>query len=312
MKKSFSVALIAAALVAAAFGVWMFNHATRNTEHGTSVVAQETEKAVLVSEPISILPFVSLKQSNAAWATAKSASKIPGRALAGVVNHHVLAADLIAHFFLTLKASQPGIKRFVVISPDHFKQGSSPVSTHDRPYDTPDGMVQIDTSATQVLVMSGSANFENGAMFEREHGVGALMPFLKHEFPAATVVPIAVRGTMDKQRARAFGQELSIIVDDKTFVIISSDMSHYLTEDAALKNDVTTMEKLGELDEKFFILAKDDHIDNGTALVILMGLFDAEKIKPSFQLISHSISSHYGGDKNYTTSYITGVWSEQK
>jgi len=320
MKHPKLIALIAAAaLAAAAFGTWKFS---MSEERGAiSVGADQRVRPIVQSsdqaqgntdirKPIDTSRFVDAKRFASVWPAADSLPKVSGKAAAGVVNHHVLAADLIAKLFSALRASSPGIRRFIVISPDHFKAGRGPVSTHDRPYATPAGEVLSDAAAVDRLASSGFATLEDGAMFENEHGVGALAPFIKHEFPDAEIVPLAMDGTMDRAQAQNLGRELAIISDDSTVVIISSDMSHYLPQDTALKNDETTLKKLGELDEKFFATAKDDYIDNGVAMVMLSAYFEANNIKPTFQLIDHSISSRYGGDKSYTTSYITGVWTE--
>ena len=260
-------------------------------------------------KPIDTSRFIDAKHFSAVWPAASSVPKISGNIVAGVVNHHFLAANLIARFFTALKSSSPDAKRIIILSPDHFHAGRSPISVNDRDYSTPDGTLASDRNFVASLVSSTGATLEDGAMFESEHGVGALAPFIKHEFPDAKIVPIALDGSLDRGVAQAFGRKLAELVDESTVVIVSSDMSHYLPEAMALENDKTTIAELKSLDEKFFAAAKDDHIDNGVALVVLSGMFGAENIKPTFTLLDHNISSNYVSDKQSTTSYINGVWT---
>jgi len=309
--------LIAAALAAAAFGIWRF---PSDGERGAGDVGISSEAVAVrhardggspesVSpKPISALPFIELKQFEKSWAAAESAKALAGEPVAGVVNHHFLAADLMARFFRTLRLSRPGIKRFIVISPDHFRAGRGPVSVTDRAYTAPDGVVATASSSVKTLVASGFATLEGGEMFELEHGVGALVPFIRHEFPAAEIVPIAVRGDIDRQTAMDFGQVAVDIFDSSTFILVSSDMSHYLSEAQALKNDEETLVALASLDAGFLSKATDDFVDNGVGLLVAKTVFGKGGKRSKFVLLDHSISSRYVADKASTTSYINGIW----
>jgi len=252
--------------------------------------------------------FIDRQSFDSSWQKAK-VTPVPRGAVAGVVNHHALAADLLAGFFLSLRASAPETARIIVISPDHFFSGRGRISTHDRSYVTSDGMLESDADFVATLVSSTPALLEDGVMFEHEHGIGALAPFIKHEFPEAKIVSLAFQGSMDRKMARDFGRQLAGMIDDSTIVIISSDMSHYLSAKTALTNDETTINKLKSLDAQFFATSKDDFVDNGVGLLALTSFFDELRLEPSFHLVGHGISSDYVSDDKNTTSYINGIWT---
>ncbi len=260
------------------------------------------------TQAISTDTFIDRRSFESSWSRAKIVDVSSG-VVAGVLNHHVLAADLMAGFFLSLKASAPQTRRFIVISPDHFFSGHGPISTLDRNYSTPDGLLRSDTAFVAELVSSTSAALEDNAMFEREHGVGALAPFIQREFPEAKIVGIALQGTLDRGLACDFGTRLAGLVDSHTVIIVSSDMSHYLPAKIALVNDETTIKELSSLDTQFFMGVKDDHVDNGVGLVVLASYLDALGIKPAFHLVGHGISSDYVSDDKSTTTYINGLWT---
>lgn len=312
--------LIAAALAAAAFGAWKIR---LNEKQVTLTADTSVPRPVLsgpsgvdgrpasafASKPIDTMKFIDLKQFGRSWSAAESVKAVSGKPVAGVVNHHFLAADLMARFFRTLRLSRPDIKRLIIISPDHFRAGRGAISMMDRAYSTPDGTVAVASSSVQALFDSGFATLEDGEMFEREHGIGALVPFIRHEFPAIEIVPIAVRGDIDRQVAMNFSQVMVDIFDDSTFVLVSSDMSHYLSEAQALNNDETTLKAFASLDVKFLSSANDDFVDNGVGLLIMKTVLEKDDKRFSFKLLDHSISSRYGADKISTTSYINGFWT---
>lgn len=300
-----------ATLMVAVFGIIRFMPQT-----GSDVVHFElsenssTTRTVFI-QPIETAAFVDPVRFNAAWSTLSTPTIPHGRVIAGVVNHHVLAADILARFFRAVKLARPDVQRFIIISPDHYGVGLADISTHERPYRVANRLIFIDTTSTKQLITDDFAVLENGGMYELEHGVGALIPFLAHEFPEASVVPLSIRGISDRSKARELGKRLVSLVDEKTFVIISADMSHYLDEVTALKKDELTASWLQSLDSDKFSKANDDFLDNGAAMVALISFFESRRSQPSWTPLDHSISTRYGGPEKNTTSYINGLWSQK-
>jgi len=235
-----------------------------------------------------------------------------GRPVAGVVNHHVLAVDLIARFFKTLKASRPDITTFIILSPDHFSRGRG-VSTSRLPYVTPAGTVDITAlNVTSTGVWDGTP----ARAFEQEHGVGALAPFVAREFPQAKIMPIFLRADVRPEDASALGKALAASSDDKTFVVVSSDMSHFLREKDARAHDADTIAWLESGSWDKLESATDKNTDSAVGLAILnvylkqkapLTRGDAEG-GYQFFLLSHKLSTDYVADPNNTTSYIVGFW----
>lgn len=308
--------------MAAALGAGCAGHSAWNMEHGT-VGAPSVDRAVGHEarhrtdnqssnplRPLDSLLFIDLKHFERSWSAAQFVDGHDGRIVAGVVNHHFLAADLLARFFVSSKKTSPETERIIIISPDHFRRGHAPVSTQSRPYSTPDGLLEVDAALAATLISEGLASAENSSLFETEHGIGTLVPFIKRAFPKARIVPLAIDGFIDRRLARELGRELALLTDERTVMIVSSDMSHYLAKAHALENDLTTIAKLKAFDEGFFAAAKDDYVDNGPGFLVLAGYLEAKGMKPGFILIDHGLSSDFGGDDILTTSYINGFWIE--
>ncbi len=230
-----------------------------------------------------------------------------GRPLAGVVNHHVVAMDLMAKFFKTLKNVRPDIETFVILSPDHLARGKD-VSTSRLSYNTPTGESTVDGRWSKDLYEYGAYDGTEGRMFENEHGVGALAPFIKREFPEAKIVPVFLGKNVSRQRLESLGRALASFADEKTFVVVSSDMSHYLRREDAAARDRETTQWLARGDWPLLESATDKNTDSASAFAVLREYLNLQKGVGRFELLGHAISTDYIRDPLNTTSYIVGLW----
>ena len=270
-------------------------------------------------------------------ATAKLESwDYDGQPIAGVVNHHSLAMDLIAQFFKTLKSARPEIKTFIILSPDHFAQGRD-ISTSRLSYSTPGGLLKVDGRISSPkanapraqniefrisnMTGSSSSSFQPSIFppfpvwdgtasraFEKEHGVGALVPFIKREFPDAEIVPVFLSHDAPRERLLVLGRALASFADDTTFVVLSSDMSHYQRREDTVVRDRETMQWLAYGDWTRLESATDKNSDSSAGFTVLYKYLSVLKAKKDFRLMSHANSYDYTHDPANVTSYIVGFW----
>jgi AmmeMemoRadiSam system protein B len=251
-----------------------------------------------VIEPV----FIDHKQfANTATVSTKEIKEYP---IAGIVNHHTLAMDLQAGFFKSLKMIRPDVKTFVIVSPDHFLAGAD-VSTHAYPY-----LTQAGTVKTRALPMDGIYEAQNVRVFSIEHGVGALAPFIAREFPKAEIIPVFIRPEAGDDALINLASAIKQLMDQNVFIIVSSDMSHYLTDKQARINDQVTLRWINNNNWQMLSLANDDYTDSAKGFETMQYLFDDLQFKPKFILLDYAVSTDYGGDKAETTSYITGFFVE--
>ncbi|MBU1034343.1 AmmeMemoRadiSam system protein B [Patescibacteria group bacterium] len=311
------ITLIAAAITVAAFG---YNFANGKSSDAKSsdvgrppdMQLEKLEISDIQSSDVGRIPidadrFLDLLRFRLSDAIA--CKKIEGRPIAGVVNHHALASDLLARFFKSLKLSRPDLKRLIIISPDHFKQGYQAVGFGDVDYQSDGKIIKTDKVLAETFKKE-LPEFDNEFLL-KEHGIGALIPFAAREFSDLSILPIVVRADASRSELIKLGQKLASIMDGQTMVIISADMSHYLSAEQALKNDEVTLSWFLHNDGNALFRASDDNIDSGPALLALLTMFEQLKIEPQFTLLNHSISSRYGGSQDNTTSYITGFWAAE-
>src|SRR5690606_19789727 len=134
-----------------------------------------------------------------------------------LVNHHLLAKDLIAEAFNTV--SNPP-KTVVLISPNHFGVGQFHALTSEVNWDTPYGVLRVNQGVIHLLEKSGSVQVDP-IPFNYEHGVSGIVPFIKHSFPRANVVPIIIKEKMKPDEAEKLLSVLSEVIPDNSLIVWS-------------------------------------------------------------------------------------------
>ncbi len=219
-----------------------------------------------------------------------------------VVPHHLLAAHLIATGFKA--ASGSSYKRVVLLTPDHFRRAERPFATTTRGFDSELGPVPADRDAAATL-LAASASVEDSCLFGRDHGIRALLPFVRHYFPDTPVLPVAVALRSTRADWDAMAKLLGTIVDADTLVIESTDFSHYLPQHEARRFDQQTLNVLaaGSLDQ-LARLRQPEHLDSLGALYVQTKL-QREEFGAAPLVIANENAQQYGSAYvAETTSYM--------
>jgi AmmeMemoRadiSam system protein B len=203
-----------------------------------------------------------------------------------IVNHHALASDLIVKIMRELARCRPQTGTVIILSPDHFNAGSAPVTTHRKSYATAGSIVPVDEKSVDRLRQAIPTAGESTALFDREHGIGVLIPFLHRVLPDAVIVPVVVKASISSSQRTELAKWLQDESKRGNFILVSSDMSHYLDDSVAIKNDEATKRALVDSDVDFFSSAKDAFTDNGPAIAAAI-----EALRPKrWLLIDQAIS----------------------
>jgi poly-gamma-glutamate synthesis protein (capsule biosynthesis protein) len=222
------------------------------------------------------------------------------------VPHHLLAADLIARGFWA--ASANSYDRIILVSPDHFNKSRRPLATTQRDIETPLGIIRNDEEATGALLANG-ALFEDSALFENEHGVAALLPFAKHFFPDARIVPIAVSYGSTRSEWDAAVAMLEKLMKPGTLIVQSTDFSHYLPHQTAVRRDQETLNIIAANDSVGVAgLVQPDHMDSKGSQYIQMRL-QGGAMKAHGVVIANRNSAEYSAFGTKTTSYIVTAYA---
>lgn len=156
-----------------------------------------------------------------------------------IVPHHLVAAESIALGIRALAMHQP--KRIVLLAPDHFGRCPTHLCTTHGSFDTTFGNVKVDTAGADRIGASAIGMLEP-ALFEQEHGIHAVLPFIARALSGTTIVPVVLsQRTFWQIPPAELRAAIGQLLDDDTALVVSSDFSHYLRLSMANKRDAQTM-----------------------------------------------------------------------
>jgi len=176
--------------------------------------------------------------------------KRDGRLIAIISPHagYRYSGQVAAYGYKELKDS--GIKKVILIGPSHhagFKGAS--VYTKGR-FRTPLGDVEINEKlAGSLLDGNADVTFYPEA-YEKEHSLEVQLPFLQTVLKDFTIVPILI-GSPTKQTFDHLIARLADILDEKTIIVASTDLSHYHDYQKAIEMDskiISAAERLAVID----------------------------------------------------------------
>jgi len=169
---------------------------------------------------------VELKENiNLFLAASKPTSMISN--LFGIVSPHagyIYSGKTAAYVYTLLDGSN--IETVVIISPSHreYFQG---ISIYDGDaYETPLGIIRINDIMSEKLTAGSKSIFRGIAGHKAEHAIEVQLPFLQVVLKEFEIVPI-VMGDQSERLISELSSKFAEIIDGKTLIVASSDLSHY-------------------------------------------------------------------------------------
>jgi AmmeMemoRadiSam system protein B len=148
-----------------------------------------------------------------------------------------------ARVYARLRLHAGEVQRVVLIGPSHYVQLTGCAAPSQAAWRTPLGDVPVDRTVVFGLAEAGYAAVDD-LPHEREHSLEVQLPFLQRVLPAGVpVVPLAVGAS----RPDDVLLTLLAAVRPGTLVLCSTDLSHYLTLDAARRQDERTAQAVLDL-----------------------------------------------------------------
>ncbi len=241
---------------------------------------------------------VSTLLSNAlrAWRTGDDA--LPPKALIAPHAGYVYSGSTAARAYAELTPVRQRIRRVVLLGPAHRVAVDGLATTSADTWQTPLGHVRIDPAVKELPDAFPQVSVNDPA-HAREHSLEVHLPFLQKLLPSFSLLPFAV--------GRATAEEVSAVLDalwggPETLILISSDLSHFLSYDAARKLDGETASAIEDLD------ASRIGTDQACGRVPLRGLFEsARKHGLSVDRLALCNSGDTAGAKDRVVGY--GSWA---
>lgn len=199
-------------------------------------------------------------------------------------------------------------KTVIIISPSH-REYFPGISIFDGDaYKTPLGTLFVDKDLTGKLASGSKSIFINSAGHKQEHAIEVQLPFLQSVLNDFTIVPIVI-GDQSRVFIYELAAKLSQVIDDKTLVVASSDLSHYHSKQDADILDSRVEMRIKNLD--YHGLMNDLELNNceacgGGAIVSVLKASEQVNIKNA-EILDRSDSGDISGDNNQVVGYLSAL-----
>ncbi len=146
-----------------------------------------------------------------------------------------------AHSSLVLKENQ--FEKVILMGPDHRIGFNNSAISDVEAYQTPLGLVRLSKDAATLRSQSNLfRSIPDSDM--QEHSVEVTLPFLQHYIKKFEFIPIVT----GRANARSLAHAIEPLIDEKTLLVASSDLSHYLSYTEAVKRDRETINMILNLE----------------------------------------------------------------
>lgn len=227
----------------------------------------------------------------------------------GIVSPHagyIYSGKTAAYAYNLLK--DKSYKTVIVISPSHSEYFPG-ISIYDGDaYETPLGIVELDKEMSIKLSENSKIIFRGIQGHRREHALEVQIPFLQSVLKDFKIVPV-VMGDQSKMFVDHLAEKISEVVDEKTLVVASSDMSHFYSSEEADRLDSVVEKRINDFDFEQLIKDLDEHdceACGGGPIAAMMKAAFLKNITKSM-VINRSDSGDVTGDKSEVVGYLSAV-----
>ncbi|EGB13256.1 protein of unknown function DUF52 [Pseudodesulfovibrio mercurii] len=195
----------------------------------------------------------------------------------------------------------------LLLGPNHTGRGERFALWPDGSWLIPGGSLAVDTGLAEALLAADPAIMADTAAHMGEHSLEVVLPFLFRLNPATTIVPVCVSApSLDslERVGRAVGRVLADYPEPVS-IVVSSDMSHYISHEDAREMDGMALEPMMTLaPARLYDTVRSRRISMCGVLPMTMGLFAAGELGAErAELVAYATSGEVSGDFEQVVGY---------
>lgn len=239
-----------------------------------------------------------IKQELKSYLEAVPEQEIPGELKALVVPHAgTIYSGPTAAFGYSLLGKSKDRDRISVllIGPSHFVSFSGAATFISDTWETPLGAITIDPRVKDLVKQGKGIIIDSEEAHSPEHSLEVQLPFLQLVLGNWTLLPL-VCGDVDPI---GLAEVLDPLVDQKMFLVVSSDLSHYYPYEQARKIDQKANQAIPSLDLK----KTKEEVEACGKVGILTLLEIAKKRGWQGKLLDYRNSGDTAGDHSQVVGY---------
>lgn len=223
--------------------------------------------------------------------------------VAGLVAPHagfVYSGATAGHAFARIRGAKP--RRVVLLGCSHHFRFDGASVYLGAGFATPLGVTPVDAElANAIEAFAGTG--DDGPHFP-EHSLEALLPFLQAAVGDRPIVPVLFGGPAASWH-EAFGRRLATLLDVDDLVLCSTDLSHFLNEEAANRLDRKSLDVLMSKDAERYreAIAAGDCAMCGAAAVTAAMATALARGADDWRLLDYRTSAAASGDRSRVVGY---------
>ncbi|MUM76066.1 AmmeMemoRadiSam system protein B [Pseudodesulfovibrio sp. F-1] len=195
----------------------------------------------------------------------------------------------------------------LLLGPNHTGLGLPFALWPDGNWHIPGAALPVDQELASLLLAADQRIKADTAAHLREHSIEVVLPFLHRLDPLVTMVPLAVasRSFADLEGVgRAIGRTLAAY-SRPVSMVVSSDMSHYVSHDEARRLDSLALDAVLALDPRgLFDTVRSHSISMCGVLPMTVALFAALEMGATWgHLAAYATSGEASGDFDQVVGY---------
>ena len=223
-------------------------------------------------------------------------------AIGGIVPHHTVAEKMILDFYEQLSTITSEPKRVILLGPDHFNSGKTPVTLCGADWETPTGTLSADQVLRDFLLDSQTATRQD-EIFRREHSITVHIPFIHKYLKNAVVLPMIIQSRATDIQILTLRKQLLSFLQEGGVLLLSMDFSHYKTSNEADAEDLKTLSSI-----KNFTVKRGLDIDCPRGTALFLGVMK-DLGNTNISTLGHTNSGKILGKMNAScTSYFTLIF----
>jgi AmmeMemoRadiSam system protein B len=197
----------------------------------------------------------------------------------------------------------------VIVSPVHQYYGGRYLSTGQRYYETPFGLIQVDQD------LLGELDRELGMSFldqDGEHSLEIQLPFLQRTLGEFTLVPVMMGDQSSASCHQLSAALTKVLAGKKALLVASSDLAHLHDYQQVLEHDRFVQKFVNDFDPEGLLqsLARNEAQACGGGPIATVMLAARERGADRAQVLKYMNSGDVTGIKTpgqYTVGYLAGA-----
>jgi AmmeMemoRadiSam system protein B/AmmeMemoRadiSam system protein A len=228
----------------------------------------------------------------------------------GLVSPHAgyaYSGPVAAHAYRVVQGHK--FDAVIIVAPKHqidFRGSSIYI---EGPYKTPLGLVDIDLDLAQAILRSDPSINSRPEAHMLEHSLEVQLPFLQIAVPQLRIVPI-IMAEQSMDNCRRLARAISSNVQGKNVLLVaSSDLSHYLTQEEAVKMDRVVIDHVEHYDyeglARDLSASKCQACGGGPVITVMMAAQELGATKGV--ILKYATSGDATGDYSQVVGYLAAA-----